>query len=1625
MRILIVDDNQLYAIALRDRLHALEPAFEVACAYSTYEAREAVKGAVAPFDVLLLDQHLDGSDVDGITLMQELLAISPSSNAIIVTVFDDAESGLRAFEQGAHRFINKPFDTRELVYILKALNQARGIRTERDWLQILSEIANDMQNAAGVAAVAGVIARGGLRFGFRRARLWLYGDDQTDAADPELVGVSEAGHSPSAEIGQVRRPLSRMIYSRAALQSGRPRFFVGRELGPGGADDHFGPRNVLPPAGDWVEIPILNEERGIGTLALDNGDAPPFYEPQRRKLLTETLGLFGKQSGLALERARLHDKLKHQAEEAKILSEIGRRVTASAAQGDLTVLLDDLRGQLRDATGMDVTNFMVVLLDEESNYLDFRRQYEEDEACPRHWRKHPEGLCSKVIRDSRPLLLPHGSDAYRREHHLELFGRESKSWLGAPLIIDGKAIGAIVVQDYENKDTYTEQHSRLLSQVVGQVGGAIYAAYRLERAKEEQRQTSATDTLLKKLPQFIRRSVDSFWHALLTTITHQDGFSLNRAVLFRFDEAGDRLVGRMAIGQFLCEEARLVWEEDARNQHQLQDYFEKPYLALDRPTPLQQRVQDWVLAVDDGDSPCHQIWTDLTRRIIPSTALTGCLPDELLNPPDRPPELPGFECGLLPLKLRDRAYGLVVVDNFTDGEPLRPADLDRLENLLARAGEIWDQYRETAQVKALGDDFEKILTVSRLILAGASSRPLRESLRMLCHEARQITRADSVVIYPYHSLHGGYDLDSVVFEGLRHPEQFKADKKNKPRQRGVSFAISQSGTLAVPDVSGSELSFGGRPLVEHDFVQREQIKALIGIPMRQEDTGESLGVVYLNYWSPQRFIESDIVRAEHVAQIGATCISYLREMERGKRTAREVEEQWHQRDMQLLSNISTLAQAPDTDEKKIILAILQNTTNLFNRSAKVTLGLLDWRSVGEERVRVRRDYALGSTRHLSSRKHDNPDQGLLGTALHQNGPHREGNYLTCPILLGPKPIGALLLQKLSGMEAFTAAQEETIAQVAAVATSALDNVRTREYLQTVYQTMSKVSDPTGLEDTLQGVIDRARQVAPDIDCVTLWYENAEERERLIAGPPWGVWPDPQGGTALKTNRVVREVMRRRNPLFASVAERERCLRGKFLETQGIASVAALPLSFGDNPRPFGALFFNYRQAHEFTPIERTLFPFFANAAAAAIHDAQAIELAEKRRKRLETAIEIANSAGARPQMDEGLRAILTTLRDRLSPDTTAVRSPYIMLYNDYERLLTLHPVMNEFYRPAPGYEGRESLSLDDSGISTYAARKALKEGQTVIINVPDVHSGSDKFEYVETDAQTKSEICAGLVKDDRLLGVLVIKSTYPAAFNKEDEKLFGVAARQVAATLDLMESSDKSYRQSLLTTAFAWAGELAHEINSTVGAVLSLTYWLRESEPNLSNQGNAWTKEIDDLIRPLAYTTTTHTNPEAFSLEGMLMEEIGLWHEKNAPNVRIHAEPDGSVPSMVYADRGLTWRAVRHLLVNAVEAMMEDRTPSPRIEWRTRPSGSNQVELQVEDFGPGIRDEVRQHLFRERWTSKGNKERGLGLLTALGLIESMNGGIYLHPNSSERGALFTIRLPLANHASEEGVNVRG
>ncbi len=143
VRLLIVDDHDMFAESLRLALSAEEDLSVVATAATLAEARRMIVSAEP--DVVLLDHILpDGLGVDAIT---ELKALRPTAKIVILTAAAEDSMLVRATEAGCAGFILKTSPLNELVAAVRTA-AAGEIMVSSDLLaRLLSRLHHQHERA--------------------------------------------------------------------------------------------------------------------------------------------------------------------------------------------------------------------------------------------------------------------------------------------------------------------------------------------------------------------------------------------------------------------------------------------------------------------------------------------------------------------------------------------------------------------------------------------------------------------------------------------------------------------------------------------------------------------------------------------------------------------------------------------------------------------------------------------------------------------------------------------------------------------------------------------------------------------------------------------------------------------------------------------------------------------------------------------------------------------------------------------------------------------------------------------------------------------------------------------------------------------------------------------------------------------------------------------------------------------------------------------------------------------------------------------------------------------------------------------------------------------------------------
>jgi DNA-binding response OmpR family regulator len=109
-KIMVVDDDQTILKVIRSNLERHD--FQVLTAMDPKNALDKMNGEA--FDLALVDLMLNGES--GLDLMENLHRLNPEMPIIILTGYGTIESAVEAMKKGAHSYLTKPFEFRELFY---------------------------------------------------------------------------------------------------------------------------------------------------------------------------------------------------------------------------------------------------------------------------------------------------------------------------------------------------------------------------------------------------------------------------------------------------------------------------------------------------------------------------------------------------------------------------------------------------------------------------------------------------------------------------------------------------------------------------------------------------------------------------------------------------------------------------------------------------------------------------------------------------------------------------------------------------------------------------------------------------------------------------------------------------------------------------------------------------------------------------------------------------------------------------------------------------------------------------------------------------------------------------------------------------------------------------------------------------------------------------------------------------------------------------------------------------------------------------------------------------------------------------------------------------------------------
>jgi GAF domain-containing protein/CheY-like chemotaxis protein/HPt (histidine-containing phosphotransfer) domain-containing protein len=286
------------------------------------------------------------------------------------------------------------------------------------------------------------------------------------------------------------------------------------------------------PARSLVFVPLVVGGEATGRLSLQNLDREHAFTENDVRLLTTLAASLS----VALENARLFEETRQRAAELAIVNDVGQ---AFADQLDLDTLIERLGDQLRGVFAADIV--YVALHDEATDLIEFAYYNENGQRDPQRTLRFGEGYTSRILMERQPLLL-NRAGAFD-EIGVEGVGTPALSYLGVPILVEGRAIGVISVQSTKQSGRFGENDTRLVSTIAANVGAAIQNA----RLYRETRRRASEMATLAELGREVGGMLDL--DAVLSRITERAGELLDADTSAVFLEQEDgTFLPRLALG---------------------------------------------------------------------------------------------------------------------------------------------------------------------------------------------------------------------------------------------------------------------------------------------------------------------------------------------------------------------------------------------------------------------------------------------------------------------------------------------------------------------------------------------------------------------------------------------------------------------------------------------------------------------------------------------------------------------------------------------------------------------------------------------------------------------------------------------------------------------------------------------------------------------------------------------------------------------------------------------------------------------------------------------------------------------------------------------------------------------
>jgi GAF domain-containing protein len=1186
-----------------------------------------------------------------------------------------------------------------------------------------------------------------LEAGFCRVYLL---DETRASLHEELISVSpKTGLTEAPERDREHGVLVNSAALGNVASDGSPAFLDAAGEGFGSWAASVPEQGVLSKCKSLLLARLRPGEDWLGLLEIGFHEQASLTQPQIHRVIGDMSALIA----LQMDRGRLMEIASHRA---RLFKELEVALAALESDDRYKTLCDNAVRQAVKLLGWKFGGLY-------KNHPD-RRQLELTEYCnfpeppAERWLDYGEGPITRVAETAATVrfnkfVAPATLEPAFQQHD---FG----ALIAAPIVINEAVDSVLFVADQRADPRFLVLETDILSRF------AARASLRLRLAKLAE-QNGYLNSLSLRLLHVISRDMqdaadrDRILHLLLTAVTANYGLRFNRAQVFLLDDTRQYLIGAMGIGHFDHVTARHDWERDeAQGRSSFQAYLDQIRHEPPPVTPLGQWTTTLKFRfVEEDAGELHAAMQQQEQKVLhrhefdrlPAKYTSGLALAEPVV--------------LVPLTAKGKALGILVADSpFTlDGIDPDTCDLLRvLGSVAALALHNGSRQRQMDQTHQL---------LQTLVPSAAPQRSA------LLHFADQLKRALAacwvkiILFEPKPGAPGQFAVKDLAVEGTRIVFQ----PMTVCRPNGISVQVMRDGEARFfPEAHAARSILS--PTVFFD-----DTTAVACLPFVLK--GQPAGVAWLHYREPRAFedAEQDLMRRSvaHVAREYEVAVR----LDDHRRLEEAIRSLSHGRSSREVTQAIVAAARKLNDAQAATFWPYDPSRGWFLKDGVAADG------IPENLLRARPPRKNGVTHTILLKEYDKvetiPTDEEYYEALRQLGL----NSFHGVALKTPAQVFGVLCVSFNHPRCISQRDERLLREFAAHASEALRTVRLNDQLQAAITATEQIvtvmtAGHSSQELTLQLIAEGIRTIT-HCDAVTVWGYN-EDTGVFTTPTDVGVnkpremrqLPQPSADS------IIRRILASGKRIVDRIEDDSDLSRTSFVEREGIKSCLATRLWAAE--RRVGVLFVNYRDEHQFVDAEVQSISMFAKQAAVAIYQAQLSDEQQKDVQWYDSAVKLTQSLLGTVDPKQTLRETLIVARSSLDADVS-----HVVWRDDSGHLVIADaegwpiPVLG-LQLPESSYAG---LIIRNRGCVW--AENVNEENR---IEVPDIASR----------ANLVSVLGAPMLRDDEIVGALLVASHERRRFTEKDRNFLELLANQTAIAV---RSAQQVQRKSALWDALLEAAK--------------------------------------------------------------------------------------------------------------------------------------------------------------------------------------------------------------------------